>query len=180
MARPLRLHVVDGWYHVMSRGNGGEDIYRRDEDRRRFLGLVSELPERFGTEIHAFVLMDNHYHLLVQCRRGTLSETLRWLQTTYAVRFNWRYRRHGHLFQGRFKSVLIQDETALDEVARYIHLNPVRIADWGFPRKISAGPACWVARTPAPNWWRVGWDVSGHTRGVRGVCIRDRNWRRLG
>ena len=64
MARPLPIHVGDGWYQVMSRGNGGEDIYRRDEDRRRFFGLLPELPERFGTEIHAFVLMDNHYHLL--------------------------------------------------------------------------------------------------------------------
>ena len=98
MPRPLRIHVVDGWYHVMSRGNGGEDIYRREEDRRRLLGLISELPERFGTEVHAFVLMDNYYHLLVQCRRGTLSETLRWLQTTYAVRFIGRHRRRGHLF----------------------------------------------------------------------------------
>ena len=88
MARQLRIHVPDGWYHVVSRGNGGEAIYRKDEDRRQFLGLVSELPERFGTEIHAFVLMGNHYHLLVRCRRIDLSETLHWLQTAYSVRFN--------------------------------------------------------------------------------------------
>ncbi len=74
MARPLRIHVVDGWYHVMSRGNGGETLFRRDDDRRVFLGLVSELPERFGTEVHAFVLMDNRYHLLVRCRRTDLRE----------------------------------------------------------------------------------------------------------
>ena len=85
MARRLRIQVPDGWYHVMSRGNGGEMFYRTDEDRRRFLGRVAELPERFGTENHAFVLMDNHYHLLARCRRSDLSETLRWLQ--------WRWRR---------------------------------------------------------------------------------------
>jgi REP element-mobilizing transposase RayT len=135
MARPLRLHVPDGWYHVMSRGNGGEDLFRVERDRRRFLGLVAELPERFGTEIHAFVLMDNHYHLLVRCRRTELSETLRWLQTAYAIKFNWTYRRRGHVFQGRFKAVLIREERGLDAVARYIHLNPVRIGGLGLSKE---------------------------------------------
>jgi REP element-mobilizing transposase RayT len=116
MARGLRIHVPDGWYHIMSRGNGGEAIYRTEDDRRRFLGLVAELAGRFGTEVHAFVLMDNHYHLLVRCRQATVSETLRWLQTAYAIRFNWAHRRRGHVFQGRFKSVLIRDDGALDRV----------------------------------------------------------------
>ena len=135
MARRLRIHVVDGWYHVMSRGNGGEALYRADTDRRRFLGLVAELPERFGTEVHAFVLMDNHYHLLVRCRRTDVSETLRWLQTAYALRFNWAHRRRGHVFQGRFKSVLIRDQAALDAVARYLHLNPVRLGGLGLSKE---------------------------------------------
>ncbi len=135
MARRTRVNVPDGWYHVMSRGNGGEAIFRTDVDRRRFLGLVAELPERFGTEVHAFVLLDNHYHLLVRCRRASLSETLRWLQTAYAIRFNWAYRRRGHVFQGRFKAVLIRDETALDGVARYLHLNPVRIGGLGLSKQ---------------------------------------------
>ncbi len=74
MARPLRIDVVDGGHHVMSRGNGGETLFRRDDDRRAFLGLVSELPERFGTEVHDFVLMDNHYHLLARYRRRDLRE----------------------------------------------------------------------------------------------------------
>jgi REP element-mobilizing transposase RayT len=119
----------------MSRGNGGEALYRTDEDRRRFLGLVAQLPERLGAEVHAFVLMDNHYHLLVRCRRADLSETLRWLQTAYAIRFNWAHRRRGHVFQGRFKSVLILTETALDAVARYVHLNPVRIGGLGLAKE---------------------------------------------
>jgi REP element-mobilizing transposase RayT len=119
----------------MSRANGGGLLYYADEDRRRFLGLVSELPERFGTEVHAFVLMDNHYHLLVRCRRTNLSETLRWLQTAYAIRFNWAHGRRGHVFQGRFKSVLIREETALGAVARYLHLNPVRIGGLGLSKE---------------------------------------------
>ncbi len=120
---------------MTSRGNGGETVFRRDDDRRAFLGLVSELPERFGTEIHAFVLMDNHYHLLVRCRRTDISETLRWLQTSYSVRFNWSHRRRGHVFQGRFKSALIRDEGRLEEVGRYLHLNPVRIAGLGLAKE---------------------------------------------
>ena len=80
MAPQLRIHIPEGWYPVLSRGNGGEAISRKDEDRRRFLGLASKLPARFGTEIHAFVLMDNHYHLLVPCRWMDLSETMHWLQ----------------------------------------------------------------------------------------------------
>jgi REP element-mobilizing transposase RayT len=134
MARALRIHVADGWYHVVSRGSGGRAIYRDDDDRRRFLDLVSELPERFGVEIHAFVLMDNHYHLLVRCRRTSLSETLRWMQTSYAVHFNLAHRRRGPVFQGRFKGILIRDETALDGVARYMHLNPVRMGGLGLSR----------------------------------------------
>ncbi len=118
----------------MSRGNGGSPIYRDDDDRRRFLGLVSELPERFGTEIHAFVLMDDHYHLLLRCRRADLSETLRWLQTSYSVRFNGTHRRRGPVFQGRFKGILIRDESKLDGVARYLHLNPVRIDGLGLSK----------------------------------------------
>lgn len=131
MPRGLRIHVPDGWYHVVSRGNGGEAIYRTDDDRRAFLRFVAELPGRCGSEVHAFVLMDNHYHLLLRCRRMDVSETLRWLQTAYAVRFNWAHGRRGHVFQGRFKSVLIRDEGSLDRVARYLHLNPVRVVGLG-------------------------------------------------
>ena len=85
VVRQWRIHVPDGWYHVMSRGNGGETIYRTDEDPQRLLERVTELPERYGTEVHAFLLMDNHYHLLVhllvRCRCSELKETQRWLQT---------------------------------------------------------------------------------------------------
>ena len=131
MARPLRINLAGGWYHVMSRGNGGEVLYRSDEDRRRFLGLLAELPERFSLEVHVFVLMDNHYHVLLRCRVANLSEAVRWLQTRFAGRFNWAHRRHGHVFQGRFKAVLILDGARLDEVGRYLHLNPVRIGGLG-------------------------------------------------
>jgi REP element-mobilizing transposase RayT len=96
--------------------------------------VVSELPGRFSVEIHAFVLMGNHYHLQLRCREANLSEAVRWLQVSYAGRFNWAHRRRGHLFQGRFKSALLE-EPALDDVARYIHLNPVRIGGLGLSKQ---------------------------------------------
>ena len=135
VARPLRINLAGAWYHVTGRGNGGEPIFRGDADRHRFLGLLSELPERFSLEVHAFVLMDNHYHVLVRCREANLSHAIRWLQTSHAARFNWAHGRRGHVFQGRFKSVLLLDGDRLDEVGRYLHLNPVRIAGLGLGKE---------------------------------------------
>jgi REP-associated tyrosine transposase len=108
MARPLRIEIAGAWYHVMNRGQRGTTLFRDDTDRHRFLGLVGELPERFGLEVHAFVLMDNHYHLLLRTGEANLSQAVRWLNVGYAVKFNWAHRCRGTVFQGRFKSVLIQ------------------------------------------------------------------------
>ena len=127
MARPLRIEIAGAWYHVMNRGHRGTTLFRDDRDRYRFLALVAESPERFGLEVHAFVLMNNHYHLLVRTREANLSHAVRWLNLGYAVKFNWSHRCHGTVFQGRFKSVLIQEESSMAEVARYLHLNPVRL-----------------------------------------------------
>jgi len=135
MARALRVVVVDGWYHVTARGNRGEPLFLNDEDRRGFLGLVSELPERFGLEVPAYVLMNNHYHLLVRTPQGNLSHAIRWLNVTYSVRFNGTHRQSGHVFQGRFKSLVIEDEAGVVEVARYLHLNPVRITGLGLGKE---------------------------------------------
>ncbi len=131
MARPLRIWVAGGWYHVTARGNRQEEIFRTDLDRRRFLGLVEGLVERFGVEVHAFVLMDNHYHLVVRTPEPNLSEAMRWLQVTYTSRFNWAHRQKGHLFQGRFKAILIEELAGVVKVARYVHLNPVRVGRLG-------------------------------------------------
>ena len=131
MARALRVVVDGGWYHVTARGNRRADLFLNDEDRKRFLGLLSEIPERFGVEVHAFVLMNNHYHLLVRTPRGNLSDAIRWLNVSYSVWFNWTHRQVGHLFQGRFKAFVIEEDAGLSEVARYVHLNPVRVQGLG-------------------------------------------------
>ncbi|MCW5558147.1 MAG: transposase [Verrucomicrobiae bacterium] len=152
MARPLRVNLPESWYYVMSRGNGGENLYRSDTDRRHFLGLVSELPERFSTEVHAFVLMDNHYHLLVRCAEPNLSEAVRWLQVSYAGRFNWVHRRRGPVFQGRFKSVLLLEDRDLDEVGRYLHLNRVRISGLGLSKQDQRRARVIGGPNPGKEW----------------------------
>ncbi|HEX5220681.1 MAG TPA: transposase [Verrucomicrobiae bacterium] len=135
MARPLRIEVANTWYHVMNRGHRGQALFGNDTDRRRFMGGVAELPERDGLEVHAFVLMENHYQLLVRTgASGNLSAAIRWLNVSYAVKFNWAHRCRGTVFQGRFKAVLIQKENQAVAVARYIHLNPVRVGGLGLSK----------------------------------------------
>ena len=115
MARSLRLLVSGGWFHVVNRGNRHADLFLDDDDRRRFRGRLAELPERFRIEIHAFVLMDDHYHLLLRTLDANLSHAIRWLQVSYSASFNATHRLRGHVFQGRFKSVHLQREADVAE-----------------------------------------------------------------
>jgi putative transposase len=126
MARKPRVHYPGALYHVILRGNGGQDIFFDDKDRTRFYFLVQEGIERFGHRIHAFCLMTNHVHLAVQVGEASLSRILQNLSFRYTRWVNWRYHRSGHLFQGRYKAVLVDGETYLLELTRYLHLNPVR------------------------------------------------------
>ncbi|MCC7373717.1 MAG: transposase [Verrucomicrobiales bacterium] len=134
MARALRVAVAGGWYHVVNRGHRRERIFLTDEDRRAFLGRLADFGKRFHVEVHAFVLMDNHYHLLVRPASDNLSRAIQWLQLTHSVRFNWANRTSGHVFQGRFKAIHVQEEGKAAEVARYLHLNPVRIGGLGLSK----------------------------------------------
>ena len=95
------------------------------------MSYLEELPLRFGLHLHAYVLMDNHYHLLVETGEPNLSQAMQWLGVSYTVGFNRRHRRVGHLFQGRFKAILLEAETTAVELSRYVHLNPVRVARLG-------------------------------------------------
>lgn len=126
MARPWRIEFPDALYHVTARGNNRQAIFLEDDDRRSFLDLLASAHERYGLGILAFCMMDNHYHLFLRTPRGNLSRGLQWLNTTYAVRFHRRHGRSGHLFQGRFKAVLVVDEGHWLHLSMYLHLNPVR------------------------------------------------------
>lgn len=128
MARPLRLEYHGALYHVTSRGDGQEDIYRDDEDRAASLAVLEEVVRRFNWVIHAYCLMGNHYHLLVETPDGNLAQGMRHYNGVYTQRFNRRHGRVGHVFQGRYKAILVQKDTYLLELARYIVLNPVRAA----------------------------------------------------
>ncbi len=111
---------------MMSRGNEGRSIAGDDEDRNVFLWVLGEMSERFEIEIHSWVLMSNHYHLLLKTRRANLSKGMQWFGATYTRRYNIKHKRSGHLFQGRFKSLLVQDEGYLLRLSCYIHRNPLR------------------------------------------------------
>jgi REP element-mobilizing transposase RayT len=126
MARPLRIEIPGGWYHVTARGNERRAIWRDDRDRRHFLALLEKFVERFRVSVHAYVLMDNHYHLLLRTGESNLSRAMQWLGVSYTVYFNRRHRRAGHLFQGRFHALLMEEDVAW-EVSRYVHLNPIRL-----------------------------------------------------
>ncbi|MFO7983949.1 MAG: transposase [Desulfuromonadales bacterium] len=126
MPRKPRIHFPGAFYHVMLRGNHGQDVFFDQTDRSRFCFLLQEGTIRFGYRIHAFCLMTNHVHLVVQVNQTPLSRIMQNLGFRYTQYFNRRQKKTGHLFQGRYKALLIDAESYLLELVRYIHLNPVR------------------------------------------------------
>ena len=126
MARKPRIHASGAYYHVILRGNGKQDIFFDEADRYRFYLLLQECVERFRCRVHAFCLMTNHLHLMVQVADLPLSRIMQNLSFRYTRWVNWRHERSGHLFQGRYQAVLVDGDSYLLELVRYLHLNPVR------------------------------------------------------
>ena len=149
MARATRIDLVDGWYHVTARGNERRAIFRGDPDRQHFLELLGDWVELFGLRLHAYVLMDNHYHLLVQTPLANLSVAMQWLGVSYSVWFNRRHRREGHLFQGRFKGIVLEEVGVAAVVSAYLHLNPVRVQRLGLDRAGQARSRQGLGEPPA-------------------------------
>jgi putative transposase len=161
MARPLRIEFPHALYHVTARGNRQEAIYLDEEDRQAFLACLSNVYQRFNWTIHAYCLMDNHYHLLVETPESNLSAGMRQLNGVYTQTFNRHHKRVGHVFQGRFKGILVEKETYLLELSRYIVLNPVRAQmvrsakDWLWSSyRTTAG------LSNAPDWLAIDWLLS--------------------
>ncbi len=125
MARPLRIEYPGAVYHITSRGNARQDIFIADEDRERFLEILASTVRRYNWLCHAYCLMGNHYHLLVETIDPTLSAGMRQLNGVYTQSFNRQHSRVGHVFQGRFKAILVEKDSYLLELCRYIVLNPV-------------------------------------------------------
>lgn len=128
MPRPPRVDFPDAVYHVTSRGNGRADIFCGDEDRERFLAQLAHHLRQSAVVLYAFVLMQNHIHLLLRTPRANLSRFMQRLLSSYALYWRYKHRRPGHLFQGRFKAKLVEDDVYLLAATRYLHLNPVKIA----------------------------------------------------
>jgi REP element-mobilizing transposase RayT len=148
MARPLRIQYPGAVYHVTSRGNAGQAIFKDDRDRDELLATLRRVTERFRWRCHAYCLMPNHYHLVIETPGGNLVQGMRQLNGVYTQSFNRRHARTGHVFQGRYKAILVQKESHLLEVCRYVVLNPVR-----------AGLA------KRPDNWK--WSSYGGTSGIK-------------
>jgi putative transposase len=126
MARPLRIEYPGAVYHVTSRGNAREDIFLSDDDRRKFLEVLAATIEKYNWLCHAFCLLDNHYHLIIETLDPNLSLGLRQLNGVYTQAFNRAHQRVGHVFQGRYKAIVVEKDSHLLELCRYVVLNPVR------------------------------------------------------
>ena len=161
MARPLRIEYEGALYHVTSRGNAGQDIFLGDTNRARFLDVLAQVVERFQWVCHAYCLMTSHYHLLVETPDANLSRGMQYLNSVYTQAFNRHHGRAGHVLQGRFKSILVEKEGHLLELARYVVLNPVRAKmvrsarDWPWSSyRATAGMA------EVPRFLTVSWILS--------------------
>jgi REP element-mobilizing transposase RayT len=164
MARPLRVEFAGAVYHVTSRGNGRQKIFLDDQDNRKFLELLGKTIERFHWICHAFCLMVNHYHLLIETPEANLSRGMHYLNATVCQAHNKRHATVGHLIQGRFKAIVVDRESYLLELTRYVVLNPVRVdmvaqpEDWPWSSyRATAGlpvspPAAGASGFLAPTW----------------------------
>jgi len=127
MARPLRIQYPGAVYHITCRGNARTVIYKDDKDRKAFLEILTESQKIYNIQIYSYVLMSNHYHLLIETPKGNLSKYMSHFNMRYTSYHNRRHKKSGQLYQGRFKSILVDKDTYLTMLSRYIHLNPVRI-----------------------------------------------------
>jgi REP element-mobilizing transposase RayT len=173
VARRLRLQVAGGVFHVVTRGNRRQLIYLDAIDREFFLRLLTLAIARYGWTCHAYCLMGNHYHLLIETREETLSVGMQWLNGAYAQYFNGRHGYDGHLFQGRFWSELVESNVHLIELSRYIVLNPVRAGlcasagEWEWSSYRAATGAVPVPKHLTPDWLlaQFGRDLEGRRAG---------------
>ena len=156
MARPLRIEFADALYHVTSRGNERRPIFRTIRDRQTFLHFLGVAAGRFRWSVTAWTLMTNHFHLVIQTAEPNLSKGMQWLNGTYANWYNRIHERCGHLFQGRFKGILIDSETYFADVLRYVVLNPVRAKMCGRPEDYRwSSYRATAGLEAAPDWLNV-------------------------
>jgi REP element-mobilizing transposase RayT len=176
LARLPRIEYEGALYHVTDRGVEKREIFLDTSDYRQFISYLKRATERFNLLVHGFCLIPNHYHLECETPNANLSKFMQWLNTSYAVYFNRRYERVGHVFQGRYYSTLVQKERHLMELTRYIHLNPVRAGLVRTPEKYEWGSyRRYMGKAPELNWVETDWMLSqfGSTKGSARQAYRD-------
>ena len=172
MSRPLRLELAGGLYHVTSRGDGREDIYLSDTDRLAWLEVFGQVCKRFNWVCHAWCQMTNHYHILIETPEANLSQGMRQLNGVYTQRFNRANARVGHVFQGRYKAILVERDSYLLELARYVVLNPLRarmvpcLENWPWSSYLAT-----CGQEAAPAWLQTDWILAQFGR-QRASAIR--------
>lgn len=162
MARPLRIAYPGAFYHVTSRGNEQKDVFKSKRDREKFQEYLASATQRYGAVIHAYCLMSNHYHLLLETPAANISQIMQHINSAYTTYFNVKRKRAGHLFQGRYKAILVEADEYATELSRYIHLNPVRAG-------MTARPEDWpwssyrdyIGQGKAPEWLKMEF-ILGH------------------
>ena len=156
MARALRIQYEGAYYHVTSRGNERKPIFRNKGDREGFLAYLKSAHLRYGAVVHVYCLMDNHYHLLLETPKGNLSQIMRHINGAYTTYFNVKHKRAGHLFQGRYKALLVHADAYAGELSRYIHLNPVRAGMVEMPDQHRwSSYQYYMGNKKKPAWLRV-------------------------
>ena len=181
MVRPLRIDYPYAFYHVTCRGNERKEIYRDTEDRQIFLEKLQRSVEIYLVKLHCYVLMNNHFHLILETPKANLSEFMRQFNVSYTAFYNRRHRRVGHLYQGRFKAILVEADSYLLELSRYVHLNPVRVGT--IRRRVFREQLKWLQSYPWSSLagylsyrerkaWVVYDTVLGYVGGSRGRYAR--------
>ncbi|MFH0802357.1 MAG: transposase [bacterium] len=153
MSRPLRLEFEGAFYHIAARGNEQKVIFSDTADRKHFLELLERAHLKYGAIFHAYVLMDNHYHLILETPNPQLSKIVHLINTAYTVYFNLKYQRSGHLFQGRYHAIVIEQDQYLLALSRYLHLNPVRAKIVKNPKDYPwSSYAGYISKEPKKAW----------------------------
>ena len=157
MARPLRIEYSGAFYHITSRGNERKAVFKSERDREKLLSYLGSATERYAAIVHVYCLMDNHYHLLMETPGGNLSQIMHHINGAYTTYFNAKRERSGHLFQGRYKAILIEADEYAKELSRYIHLNPVRAGMCAHPEEYPwSSCRYYTVETKAPDWLQRG------------------------
>jgi REP element-mobilizing transposase RayT len=160
MARPIRVHVRGAAYHVLSRGNRGEHIFDSDKDKHLFIDIMGKGVERYRVDLHAYCVMNNHYHLLLSAPDDNMPDFMQYVGSGYGGYMQRRHDWIGHVFAGRYKSICVQKERYLATLSRYIHLNPVRAGKVRRPEEYPwSSYRCYVGMKKQPAWLNVEWTL---------------------